>query len=477
MYLKLLGTEGFAVVGAYLALVALLGLLDLGLGTTLNREFARRRNGGPAEAATMHRVLVLIERAYWAAAALMAVTLWLSLPYAAGIWLGQTYGGDRSLVTAFAWMGLALASQFPVALYLGGFLGLERQVELNVLLATFSTLRATGAVVALVFIEPTLPTLFACITASNVLQCLVMAWRLRACLPPRRDAKPAALAWATMARFSGGVSATMVLGVLLTQVDRFVLGSIVPLSIFGAYALAWSAASALLMLVSPISTAVFPRLSHAFAAGSTSELASVYRLSSQLVTVAVAPCALALAFFSERILLVWSGAPAVSADASIPLSLLAVGTLLNAMMQLPYLLQLAAGWTSLSLKFNIAASLFMPPLVMTLAYSHGAAGAAFGWVLLNLFYLALIPPLMHKHLLPGTATRWIFMDTLLPAVASGIVVACIAFVERALDPSPLPSMLFVGISILLGAAAALLTTPMLRSTLLELVAQVRCRRI
>lgn len=473
MYLKLLGAEGFALVGAYLSLVALLGLLDLGLGTTLNREFARRRDGGAVEAATMHRVLVLLERAYWATATALGIALWLVLPYAGGSWLGTSYGENHSLFIAFSWMGMALASQFPLALYLGGFLGLERQVELNVWLGAFSTLRAASATAALAFIEPTLPVFFACVTAANLLQCLTMALRLRVHLPRRGSATPLPLPWRAIARFSGGVSATLVIGALLTQVDRFVLGALASLSTFGAYALAWSAASALLMLVSPISAAVFPRLSKAYAAGSTSELTTFYRLASQMIAVAVAPCALALAFFPERILLAWSGAPEISAEGSVPLALLAIGTLLNAMMQLPYLLQLAAGWTSLSLKLNLTAVCVIPPLVTMLAASHGAAGAATGWVTLNLFYLTFGVPLMHRRLLHGMAVRWILVDTLLPALAAGIVIGGIATIDWAHTLSPLRTMMLVGLSILLGTAAALLAAPMVRSAALELFSKIR----
>ena len=41
-YLRYIGVEGYALVGFSLTLFAIASLLDLGIGTTLNRELARR---------------------------------------------------------------------------------------------------------------------------------------------------------------------------------------------------------------------------------------------------------------------------------------------------------------------------------------------------------------------------------------------------------------------------------------------------
>ncbi len=40
LYISFIGIEGYGLVGVYLALFAVFSLLDLGLGTTLNRELA-----------------------------------------------------------------------------------------------------------------------------------------------------------------------------------------------------------------------------------------------------------------------------------------------------------------------------------------------------------------------------------------------------------------------------------------------------
>ena len=41
VYIKLLGIEAYGLIGFFLTLVAILSLLDLGLGTTLNRRLAQ----------------------------------------------------------------------------------------------------------------------------------------------------------------------------------------------------------------------------------------------------------------------------------------------------------------------------------------------------------------------------------------------------------------------------------------------------
>lgn len=61
-------------------------------------------------------------------------------------------------------------------------------------------------------------------------------------------------------RFAAGMAATTLLSLLLAQVDKILLSKIVSLKDFGFYTLAASAAGALYFLVTPVVTAISPRL-------------------------------------------------------------------------------------------------------------------------------------------------------------------------------------------------------------------------
>ena len=471
--LHLLGLEAFGIVGIYLALAGLLGLLDLGLGTALNREFATRRDGSPADSAAMSVILVRLELFFWIGTALLALAVSFALPAIGDRWLQPASLSGPALSDALHWAALATASQFPIALYVGGFLGLERQVELNGWLATFSTLRALGSVFVLWAIEPSLPVYFAWIAAINLVQCGVLALRIRQVLAPPLDVAPAPLAWRSIASFAGGVSIVALLGALLSQVDRLALSALAPLAEVGAYTLAWSAAGAILLLVAPVSAAVFPRLTRVLASGDLDALGSIYRLSCQLMTVIVAPAAFALMFFAEPLLVAWTHNPDAASLAAYPAAVLAAGSLLNALAHLPWQLQLAAGWTRLALGINVAAVFVVAPLTVALAATHGSEGAAWGWLALNSLYIAVGVPLMHRRLLRGYGLRWLLVDTAAPAAAAATVLggACAISMDTGLSASGIVLVAVAAAAV--AMAASLLAAPALRALLVERLTTLR----
>jgi O-antigen/teichoic acid export membrane protein len=132
------------------------------------------------------------------------------------------------------------------------------------------------------------------------------------------------------------------------------------------------------------------------------------------VSVLVLPVAVVMAVFSKEILLLWTQNPTTTAQTAPILSLLVIGTALNGMMNLPYALQLAHGWTQLAFYINVVAVAVLGPLVYVLASHYGAIGAASVWAGLNSGYVLIGIQLMHRRLLRGEMWRWYVEDFGMP---------------------------------------------------------------
>jgi hypothetical protein len=61
---------------------------------------------------------------------------------------------------------------------------------------------------------------------------------------------------------------------------------------------------------------------------------------------------------------------------------------------------------------NLVAAATLAPGVMLLAQVRGAAGAAQGYFVLSLVFLAVIVWQLHRRLLPGEGGRWFWRDNL-----------------------------------------------------------------
>jgi O-antigen/teichoic acid export membrane protein len=219
-------------------------------------------------------------------------------------------------------------------------------------------------------------------------------------------------------RFAGGMTGITFLALLLTQVDKVLLSRMLTLQDFGYYALAGMVVGSLYLVVSPITTALFPRLVERVAQKDEAALARAYHQGAQMVSVATAPVALLLVFHGKGVLYAWSADLALALTAGSILSVLAFGTLLHCLMQLPYQAQLAHGWTSLALKVNVAAVVLLVPALFWVVPHHGAMGAAWVWIVLNVAYMVVNVGLMHTRILAQEKWRWYGRDVLAPILGA-----------------------------------------------------------
>jgi O-antigen/teichoic acid export membrane protein len=182
---------------------------------------------------------------------------------------------------------------------------------------------------------------------------------------------------------------------------------------------------------------------------------------AQLVTVVMGSAALVLIIFSHPILVLWTGNEAVAAKTAPILSLLALGTLLNGLMWIPHQLQLAYGWTALAVRTNVIAVMVLIPLLLWLVPHHGAMGAAWAWLVLNVGYLTFTAHFMHRRLLVGEKWRWYLRDVAAPLGTAAAVAAICRWAMPA-DLGKLERMAAVLSASVLVLLAALLAAPLVR---------------
>ena len=421
VYIHFLGIEAFGLIGFFLSLTAILSLLDLGLGTALNRQFAQySMQSGKAQA--MHDLLRTLEIIYWLIGIAIGVAMSALAPMIAAGWLKPQQLSAGTVTQALTMMGIAIAFQWPRALYSGGLLGLQRQVAFNLLSSITWTVNNLGAVLILWLVSPTIQAYVAWFMAISLVDTLLtglLLWRSlpKAPAPPTFSGQALAGIW----RFAAGMTGISITSVIQTQLDKVILVKVLPLDAFGYYSLASRVAGALSYLIGPISAAFFPRFSQLLLVNDRQELARFYHRGCQLVSVLVLPPAVVLTLFSYELLLLWTQDRSIAENSYLVLSLLTAGTALNALASLPYSVQLASGWTRLTLVVNTAATLLQAPLIYIMSVKYGGVGAAIVWVIFNALYILVGLSLMHRRLLRGELLRWYHLDIGQPLLAAAAV--------------------------------------------------------
>jgi O-antigen/teichoic acid export membrane protein len=419
LYIQFLGMEAYGLVGTFAVITNILGILDLGIGATLNRELARLSTV-PGSAREQRDLVRTLETLYWGVAVVAGAVVVGLAPALTAHWIHEAQDLPRStVVTALRLMGLALALQFPSALYQGGLMGLQRQVLVNGILVAAGTLRGVGAALVLWLVSPTIEAFFAWQVLASLVatgSSLAALWRS----VPR---------WTEAARFRVGLfrgiwkyaasmSANSMIGVVLTQLDKAILIPMLTLKAYGYYSLASQVASSIWSIIVPFNAAVFPRLVQLHESRSDAALRALFHRASQLLSAILVPVCAVLIVFSGEIFLLWTRNPQVAGNCHLIVSLLVLGTMLNGMVSVPGYAAAAFGWPQLITYTNLIQAVVIVPLLVTLVLWLQGVGAAIAWVALNSTYVVFMVPWFFRRHLREERGEWYLRDQVIPAAVA-----------------------------------------------------------
>lgn len=467
-----MGIESYGLIGIFITLQAILGLLDMGISTTVTRELARL-SILPGRGQEMRNLVRSLEAIYWCVAIFIGIAVMALSPFLANHWIKAGGLSPSTIQQALLIMGFATALQWPASFYSGGLIGLQRQILLNRIIIGISTLRGIGAVLILWLVSPTIQAFFSwqiIISATNTLLLAKFLWKKLPHTEGRSVFKRQALqgVW----RFAAGISVIAILAMILTQLDKIILSKLLSLETFGYYTLAGVVASSLYRIIYPVSSAIYPRFTQLVSLGDQNGLKQLYHKSCQLMSTLILPVAAVVAIFSYDILLIWTRNPTTAEKSHLLVSILICGTALNGLMNVPYVLQLAHGWTKLALYANLIGIIIMVPMIIYMTTQYGALGGASVWLILNSCYVPISLHFMHRRLLPHEKWRWYWQDVCFPLVTCVIIVGLGRMLIHGFIPQfvLLVFLIFI-LFIALGITA--LVTPATRTWLYEKIAKAK----
>ena len=237
---------------------------------------------------------------------------------------------------------------------------------------------------------------------------------------------------------------------------------------FGYYSLASLVAMSLGRLFTPFFFSIYPRFTQLVSVNDLDELKLLYHKSCQFIAVLILPVAIVIAFFSYEVILLWTQNPITAEKTHLIVSIMICGTALNGLMNPPYALQLAFGWTKLSVAKNLIAVVILAPLILFLTIRYGAIGASSAWLLLNIGYVIFEIPVMHRKLLRKEMWRWYRQDVCISLVACIFV----AGIGRILVKEPIPQYTMVYYLVIISVLTSGITaiaTPATRTWLRVLI--------
>jgi hypothetical protein len=134
---------------------------------------------------------------------------------------------------------------------------------------------------------------------------------------------------------------------------------------------------------------------------------------------ALFPVAGLLLFFPKEVLFLWTGDSVLVANAWLLVAILSFGVVLNcSVMGMLDLLQMSCGWLKPALCSRVLAFVLLGPVMVGMASTYGAIGAALTWLMIYCCYLLVTPHFAFTRLLPTEKWRWYSNDFALPLAAA-----------------------------------------------------------
>lgn len=461
---RLLGSEAYGLVGFFAMMSGWLQLLDIGLSPTLARETAKYRGGG-LDKDSYRQLLHSVGALFLCLGVAVGLLVFALSGLISRHWLHLQSLAPTTVADAVAMMGFVFALRWQATVSRSVLVGLERQVWVNVVNATFSTLRSVGVLAALQFLSPTPKTFFvyqAVVAAIElgVLQFIVNR-SLSLGLPTRASLSLAPLR--RVANFSLTIAFAAVISVSATQLDNLLLSKFLPLSEYAWFSLAVMAAGGINLLSGPLGQAVQPRLTYLNANGDELTFRATYSDATQMLSAIALTASFTLAFGARPLLWAWTGNAELADRTAAVLSFYALGNGFMAVVAMAYYLQIARGDLRLHLRGNLTLAVLLLPTIVAATLKGGMLGASLAWCGANLSFLLVWSAIVHRRFLPGQHLRWLLRDALLPGVVGAVGNLLVYLVPWSTLNRVMTALTLAGVGALSVGLAVLATGPVRRT--------------
>jgi O-antigen/teichoic acid export membrane protein len=467
-YLALLGMEQFSLITFSLLVMSFLAMMDAGLTATLSRQFA-----SPDPASAKLRVLATLETCYFAIAGVVLVGFALLAHPLATSWLNVPSIPSQDVSVSLQLIGVASAFQLLGNFYVGGLVGMERQVTANAYQVAWSLAR-NGGVLVVVYFWRSIEVFFAWQALTTIAYAILARQRVLADLGaarslPRFRIEPEVLR--SVWRFAAGMTAIAVVASINAQADRLVMSKLLSIVELGYYTLGVSLGQALVTIVSSIGVAVLPRLTNLYASNEPERAAALYQQTLLATAIVVFVLGGIVAVNGREVLWVWTGDVELAARVATYVPYSMIGSALLALQIIPFSVAIAHGYTRINRWLALSSVVLTIPAYIVLIQRHGGLGAAWVWFGLNLVATPILFVLVHRKFLRGSVPARGYLQTLAAPLAVAAAVAALAATLRFQLESRVVE--FVRLSLLsttgLAVAGLMLIRPAVFSQLLTVV--------
>jgi len=373
LYLKRLGPDQWGVVAICMAIQGFLGLLDAGLGQIMPRDIARVAGDQGAVA----RVFRVFSRAYLGLGFIGLVLGQAGVHWLVVQWFNQGQGVADGADLALRLVLVQFFFQFANNAHTGYWNGLQTQKQANFRQCAFGTARHAGALTLVYMWRADAIAYLLPFVLVSAIEWWSNFRAVRRGLSDLVDGEVSIAELRALAREAGLLAVGILIGMLISQIDRIVLSRSVDIASYGRYVIVANLGLAFMQLQYPLMRAFFPRIVRMDVHRSFS---SQWQLGLGVFLLCVLPCGL-VAVLTPWLLQFWLGDSQMVSEGVAPLRLIIGAVAVNAVYNLIYQHIIAKGQGRLVLLINLIVLMIVTPMAIFLVRKYGIIAGGLTWML------------------------------------------------------------------------------------------------
>lgn len=381
LYISILGFENYSIISFCLVVAGIMVVLDSGLTATLSRELARADQNSEEKI----KIFKTLESIYLLISFFAICILFLLSNIISSGWLTSSRYNSSDISLFIKIFSFDVGFQLLFRFYLGGFLGLEKQIKSNSLQILWGLSR-NGLVLIVIAVFPTLITFFIWQSSVSFLFVLISGTLLRKELLGliklkfyKIEKEVIKKSW----KFAAGVLLISLVAAMNTQMDKLAISKLLPIENLGHYTIAVSLSMGIFILINPISSAILPRFTNYFSSGQVLLAQDLFNKVNRIVSVLVFSMLSCMFYFRTELIWIWTGSTEIALQSGIYIPYMALGISFLSMQILPYNIAIANGNTKLNYVIGIISLCFSLPGYWIGTIYFGAIGAAFVFSLIQ----------------------------------------------------------------------------------------------
>ena len=368
-----LGTTRFGILSIVWIVFGYFGIFDLGLGRTTTKYIAGALGKGEIWRLPGYLWTTVFLQMTVGAVAFMGLFLAAPLLSESFLKIPPGYGGETRLTLELVAISLPLnfvSSSFRGVLEAGQRFDLVNAVKipLNIL---FYSLPLVGVLLGF-----HLPGIVAMLILSRLLGLVFWAFCCFRVFPVLRSKPvffPAYLR--PLLSFSGWLALSGILYVMISSLDRLMIGNLIGMDAVSHYSAPYEAISRIGIIPGSISLVLFPAFSFLNGGDHGARMEGIISKSAKYLLILTGPLLLLVFFFSREILDLWLG-PDFASHSTAVLQLLAIGFMINSLVTVAYDYLQGIGRVDITTKFQILELVIYSLLMWAFVRVWGINGAA-----------------------------------------------------------------------------------------------------